>query len=598
MKIKSVILCCLLSAAVSASAGDYTGHLTADQLKRVTINPIPLEYKFQNEKLPRREAADPVCEWFNGKYYLFASRSSGYWTSDDMANWTYIPAPSIKNINHYAPTVMVSGDALYFTSSGTNEVYRTRRPESGEWERVTDKFPFQETDPCLWQDDDGRVYFYWGCAPDKPIYGVEVDPSHDFAPIGEPVALITHDISRHGWEVNGHDNDRNVNGFNEGATINKINGKYYLQYACPGTQYHVYGDAVYVSDSPLGPFECQTDNPFSFKPGGFLYGAGHGHTFNDRYGNLWHVSTMCVSVRHGFERRLGFFPAYVDKDGTLNTHTVMTDYPYLMPDGKRDFSRDDLSLGWSLLSHGKAASASSTLRGAKAEEATVGLENPWKIKNCFEPSNAVNEQVGNWWAAASGRSGEWLCIDLGRQMDVNAIHVNFPDHGLVKRADESFIYRYKLEGSNDGRTWTMLDDRSRNQTEHPHALKAFADPVKIRYVRLTNCEDMPEGAHFAVSGLRVFGRADGRAPERVSNVKATRGDDRRRINLEWQPVDGATGYIVRWGISPDRLTNAGMVYGDSRFEGGFYHTVADYYFTVDAFNESGITRGRKVVAAK
>ena len=40
----------------------------------------------------------------------------------------------------------------------------------------------------------------------------------------------------------------------EGAWMNKFNGKYYLQYACPGTQYNIYADGVYVGDSPLGPF--------------------------------------------------------------------------------------------------------------------------------------------------------------------------------------------------------------------------------------------------------------------------------------------------------------------------------------------------------
>ena len=79
-------------------------------------------------------------------------------------------------------------------------------------------------------------------------------------------------------------------------------------YAAPGTQYRIYGDGNYVGDNPLGPFEYVEDNPFSFKPGGFIGGAGHGHTFKDKYGNYWHVASMTISVRHWFERRLGLFP--------------------------------------------------------------------------------------------------------------------------------------------------------------------------------------------------------------------------------------------------------------------------------------------------
>ena len=40
----------------------------------------------------------------------------------------------------------------------------------------------------------------------------------------------------------------------EGAWMDKHEGRYYLQYAFAGTQYNTYGDGVYVSDKPLGPF--------------------------------------------------------------------------------------------------------------------------------------------------------------------------------------------------------------------------------------------------------------------------------------------------------------------------------------------------------
>lgn len=48
----------------------------------------------------------------------------------------------------------------------------------------------------------------------------------------------------------------------EGAFMTKHNGTYYLQYACPGTQYNTYADGVYTSKSPLGPFTLQASNPF------------------------------------------------------------------------------------------------------------------------------------------------------------------------------------------------------------------------------------------------------------------------------------------------------------------------------------------------
>ena len=43
--------------------------------------------------------------------------------------------------------------------------------------------------------------------------------------------------------------------------VYEYEGRYYLQYAAPGTQYRIYGDGIYVGDNPLGPFEYMEDNP-------------------------------------------------------------------------------------------------------------------------------------------------------------------------------------------------------------------------------------------------------------------------------------------------------------------------------------------------
>ena len=104
--------------------------------------------------------------------------------------------------------------------------------------------------------------------------------------------------------------------FIEGSWMTKHNGKYYLQYGAPGTEFRGYADGVIVGDHPLGPFTPQSD-PLSFKPGGFARGAGHGSTFQDNQKNWWHVSTMSISVKNNFERRIGIWPAGFDKDDVM-----------------------------------------------------------------------------------------------------------------------------------------------------------------------------------------------------------------------------------------------------------------------------------------
>jgi len=86
----------------------------------------------------------------------------------------------------------------------------------------------------------------------------------------------------------------------EAPTVFKHAGKYYLQYGGPGTEFSGYGDGVYVGDQPLGPFTYQAHNPFSYKPGGYARGAGHGSTFQDPQGNWWHTSTIAIGASSTF----------------------------------------------------------------------------------------------------------------------------------------------------------------------------------------------------------------------------------------------------------------------------------------------------------
>ena len=84
------------------------------------------------------------------------------------------------------------------------------------------------------------------------------------------------------------------------------------------------------------------NNPYSYKPGGFLPGAGHGSTMQDRDGCWWHTATMRISVNHVFERRVGLWPAGVDllfRPGILAiilTEPLIAVFHRVAPD-QRDF---------------------------------------------------------------------------------------------------------------------------------------------------------------------------------------------------------------------------------------------------------------------
>lgn len=546
--------------------------------RQIIANPLNLNYRFQFDDPTRREAADPVIEYFKGKYYLFASKSGGYWSSPDLSEWTYIPCKTIKTIEGYAPTVLVHNDALYYLGSGAPTVFRTTNPDEDNWVDAGSRFSHGMTDPAFYKDDDGKVYLYWGCSDVDPIMGVQVDPDNGFKEMGEAVVLIRHNGDKYGWEVPGINNEETRTGWNEGPCIIKYKGKYYLQYAAPGTQYRIYGDGLYISDNPLGPYTYVESSPFSFKPGGFIGGAGHGHTFRDKYGNYWHVATMTISVRHIFERRIGLFPAYMSSDDELHSHTVLSDYPFYIPDKKIDMEKNDCSLSWNILSYGKTITASSSLTG-------------------YEPTKANDEKIETWWAAASGKPGEWLQTDLGKPMTVNAVQINFADHNFTMKAPETYPYQYIIECSNDGDDWKTIVDRTSNNKDMSHELIVLDNQQETRYIRIKNTKDVP--GNFSLYDLRIFGNGHGKLPERVPDIRIERDTgDRRIIRLNWDKTSDTNGYILRWGVKKDQLKNAAMIYSGNFFEGRFFNRDSEYYFSIDSFNENGINKGKKIYITK
>ena len=237
---------------------------------RTFANPLNIDYRFMTEPPSRREAADPAVVLFGGDYYLFASKSGGYWYSSDMAAWAFV-TPRGLPIEAYAPAVMAYSGALYYTACDIG-LYRTTNPKAGQWELVNEAF--KVGDPDLFADDDGRVYLYYGLSHNGAISGMELDPGNGFRPLGEPFECFRADPASHGWERRGEDN-LGDGPWIEGSWMTKHNGVYYLQYAAPGTEYKTYADGVYTAPSPRGPFTYAPSSPFSHKPTGFIGGAGH-----------------------------------------------------------------------------------------------------------------------------------------------------------------------------------------------------------------------------------------------------------------------------------------------------------------------------------
>lgn len=560
-----IVACCLTGCRVKP--------VLTDEKPETFCNPVNISYRFCLDEPSRREAADPTIISFRDGYFLFASKSGGYWHSEDLVRWEFIETDEIS-VEEYAPTAIALGDTVYFLASSGEKstIYKTADPLGGKWSVAREELETPVWDPAFFLDDDNRLYLYWGCSNVNPIYGIELDYKNNFSFIGKPKELIRSDPGRHGWEVPGDYNTLSgQKPWIEGAWVNKHKGRYYLQYAGPGTEYKSYSDGVYVANDPLGPYMLQSHNPFAYKPEGFAAGAGHGSTFRDRYGNYWHIGTITISVKHMFERRLGLYPAFFDNEGTLHAVTRFGDYPINLP-RRKIAGVEEIFPGWMLLSFDRKTAVSSSV-------------------DTLPASFMTDEDIRTYWAAASGDSGEYATVDLGKLCDVYAVQINFAEHNTkIYGRQPDICHRYTLVQSNDGVAWETLADKSRNQSDNSHVYIQLAEKVNCRYVRINNLE-VP-GGNFAISGFRVFGKGDGNAPQKISRFDVARDpENRRSVKLTWNRAGDATGYNISYGIDKDKLYHNYMVYRDTMLVINSLHAGQPYYFTIETFNENGITPG-------
>jgi hypothetical protein len=188
---------------------------------------------------------------------------------------------------------------------------------------------------------------------------------------------------------------------------------------------------------------------------------------------------------------------------------------------------------------------------------------------------------------------------------VHAIQVNLADHDLAAHAPacadgKQRGYQYRgiytgvqaaeihLEISTDGTRWeTMLDTRGTDR-DAPHAFVVLDEPRRLRHVRVT-AGRLPFDGHFAVSGLRLFGRGNGTPPSPVT-ARVERVDA-RTARLDWDPADGAQGYNVRYGNHPSKLYHSWQVHEQTSLDLRALNAGQPYWFAVDAFNDNGVTPG-------
>ncbi len=577
----------LMAAAIWVSIGSCSPQAKeAEQSKteftvQITDSPQtftnPLTLNFGTNRA--RRAGEPIVLIYEDDYYLFITGGGGYWYSPDFRDWTYVVSETFPR---GVPSVATDGETMYSCSMNSKDVYATTDPKSGVWDKVGTFDSDRYGDANIFIDDDGRFYMYYGWSQIMPFMVVELDPE-TFKEISEPEVLFFGNHAEHGFErrraedvIFPYFNHRTYfpeeSPWIEGPWVIKHNGKYYLQYAAIGLEFSSYSHGIYVSDNPMGPFEYSQHNPLTFKTTGYVRGAGHGSTFKDKNGQFW---TICMIPGWYGGRGSGeivLYPTDVDEDGVMHSNTAFGDYPMYLPGVKPDAVNNGFT-GWMLLSHKKHVEVSSTLEG-------------------FDAANAVDEDFMTKWVASTGNEGEYMTVDLGVECQITAIQVNFDRHDATVEVGRGFglaapLDRYQsfiVEVSNDNKTWSKIIDKSNNTADNRHDYTELAEPTMARFVKVTNVFTHDSGK-FSIQDFRVFGNPKKATFTKVTDVYVVRDpEDRRDATIIWEPVEGADGYVVRYGIEPGKLYNNYMVYDDYKITIHSLNVEPEYYFEVEAFD--------------
>ena len=322
----NIVFRCYLTVAVSVSG------IAAGAGPKTFCNPLPLPelprsvYEFGCT--PHRQVSDPALLRDAGVWYVYPSAGLCWKSADDGGTWSRVPNP--QGLKGHGPTIVKHGARYFYMPDVVGTVWEAASPE-GPWKELGKiALPENVTGPAdamLFSDDDGRLYFYWGCSPVDGIWGCELDAENPLKVVSEPRCLIPFDPEHQPWERHA---GLPETGWLEGAWMIKVGKTYALVYSAGGAENAGYAMGAYRSDKPLGEFRPQRHNPFFVNPKGLITGTGHGSVVRDERGEWWISYCITVGDLHRFERRIGLDRITVGEDGEIAV-TKATDEPQWLP---------------------------------------------------------------------------------------------------------------------------------------------------------------------------------------------------------------------------------------------------------------------------
>ncbi len=105
------------------------------------------------------------------------------------------------------------------------------------------------------------------------------------------------------------------------------------------------------------------------------------------------------------------------------------------------------------------------------------------------PEHAVDGKSDSRWCSPNGEPGQWWQVDLEQPQDLTGCEITWEI--------DNTHYRYKVEGSTDAKTWTMLSDQRKGElAEQTQTLKFDAPGTRFVRVSITGLEAGKWGSVF------------------------------------------------------------------------------------------------------
>jgi len=111
-------------------------------------------------------------------------------------------------------------------------------------------------------------------------------------------------------------------------------------------------------------------------------------------------------------------------------------------------------------------------------------------------SRAVDGDANTYWSASDDQPGAWWQVDLEQPHTITAVQITFPAAGN---------YRYRVEGSINGNSWTLLADNSQTDRTEPVRTDKIPSGQRVQIVRLTFA-GLPVGTAAALAEVKITGQ--------------------------------------------------------------------------------------------